>query len=108
MVDGFNFSTQIQYRVHQEQGIKSLVPKLFALFKLFLSSLDIYVWEPLFWTLILLFLSGLEQISDVRKGTFYTSKKDKLISAVIMIIISIITFWYYWLRPRGIDKLISM
>ena len=93
---------------HQEQGIKKLVSKLFAFFKLFLSSLDIFVWEPLFWLLTILFLSGLEQISNVRKGIFYTSPKEKLFSAVIMILISIMTFWYYWFRPGGLDKLISM
>jgi len=75
---------------------------------LILSSLDVYVWQPLFWLLVILFLSGLEEISSVRKGIIYTTKKERLISAILMIIIAVLLFWYYWLRPGGIHKLISM
>jgi len=57
---------------------------------------------------MLLFLSGIEQISDIRKGILYTPKKYKLINAASMILIAIFFFWWYWLRPSGLDKLISM
>lgn len=82
--------------------------KLFRLFLYILSSIDLYVWEPLFWLLMLLFLSGIEQISDIRKGIIYTPKKHKMINAASLILIAILLFWWYWLKPSGLDKLISM
>jgi len=91
-----------------EKGHDYLTSKLFRLFMLILSSLDVYVWQPLFWLLVILFLSGLEEISSVRKGIIYTTKKERLISAISTIIIAVLLFWYYWLRPGGIHKLISM
>jgi len=82
--------------------------KLFRFFMFFLSSLDTYVWEPLFWLLIALLLSGIEQISDIRKGILYTPKKIKIVNAASTIIIALLLFWWYWFRPGGLDKLISM
>ena len=85
-----------------------MTSKSLLLLRLFLSIIDRYVWEPLFWLLIALFLSGLEQISDIRKGILYTPKKHKIFNAVSMILIAIVFFWWYWLRTSGLDKLISM
>lgn len=85
-----------------------MVSKSSAYLRFFLSIIDRYIWEPLFWLIIALFLSGIEQISDIRKGILYTPKKHKLINAVSMILIAIVFFWWYWLRPGGLNKLISI
>jgi len=85
-----------------------LTSKSTLLFRLFLSIIDRYVWEPLFWLLTVLFLSGLEEISEIRKGVFYISQKRRILNAASMIFVALFFLWYYWLRPGGMDKLISM
>jgi len=85
-----------------------LTSKTLLLFRLFLSIIDRYVCEPLFWLLLVLFLSGLEEISEIRKGVFYISKKRRLVNAVSMILVALFYLWYYWLRSGGMDKLISI
>ena len=85
-----------------------MTSKSTLLFRLFLSIIDRYVWEPLFWLLTVLFLSGLEEISEIRKGVFYISQKRRILNAASMIFVALFFLWYYWLRPGGMDKLISM
>lgn len=85
-----------------------MTSKSLLLLRLFLSIIDRYVWEPLFWLLTILFLSGLEEISEIRKDVFYISKKRRIVNAASLIIIAIFFLWYYWFRPGGMDKLISI
>jgi len=73
--------------------------KFMRLFTFFLSALDVYVWKPLFWLLIVLLLSGLEEISELRKGNFYVSKRNRIVNAISLIFISLFFFWYYWFKP---------
>ena len=82
--------------------------KTTALFRLIVSILDRYIWEPLFWLLILLLLSGLEELSELRKGYLYVSKQRRMGSAILQILIALILFWYYWFKPGGLHRLISM
>lgn len=82
--------------------------RLIMLFRFFLKVLDGFIWEPLFWLLTILMLSGMEELSEVRKGILYISKKRRLANAVSQISVAILCFWYYWIRTGGPVGIISM
>lgn len=79
-----------------------------ALLRFFLAMLDVYIWEPLFWLLVILVLSGMEDLSEGKKGILYVSKKRRLVNAVSQISLAILCFWYYWIRTGGPVGIISM
>ena len=82
--------------------------RLIMLFRFLLAALDVYIWEPLFWLLTILMLSGMEELSEAKKGILYVSKKRRLANAVSQISVAILCFWYYWIRTGGPVGIISM
>lgn len=80
-----------------------------TLLRFILAVLDMYIWEPLFWLLMILVVSGIEELSQIRQGILYVSRKRRLVNAVSMIIVALVFFWFYWMyRPGSLPRLISM
>lgn len=76
-----------------------------------LFRLPTMIYEPLFWLLVTLFASGIEEIMEARRGILYVSKRRRLTNAAASIFMALICFWYYWLRlgaPMRLIKLIHL
>ena len=73
-----------------------------------LFRLSTMIYEPLFWLLVTLFASGIEEYLELRRGILYVSKGRRLVSAAANILIALICFWFYWLRPGASMRLIEL
>jgi len=71
---------------------------LFKLLLWFLKEIERYVLEPLFYLLIVLFISGLDNISKARRGNLYTPKRKLYLDGISLIFITILFIWWYWFR----------
>jgi len=74
---------------------------LFKLFLFFLKEIERYILEPLFYLLIVLFISGLDNIRNARRGNVYTTRRKLYLDGISLIFITIFFIWWYWFR---IDK----
>ena len=74
----------------------------------FLLRLPAIITEPLFWLLLTLFASGIEEIIETRRGIMYVSKRRRLTSAILQILMAVVVFWYYWLRLEAPMRLIRL
>ena len=69
---------------------------LFKLLLLVFDILDDYVFEPIFWIIIMLIQSGIKSINRALDNDLYTSRKDLITGGIALIIISGFLLWYYW------------
>jgi hypothetical protein len=70
--------------------------KLFKLLLWVFDILDIYVFEPIFWIIVIMFYIGIKSIEDARSGNLYSSRIELITGGLSLIIISGFLLWYYW------------
>jgi hypothetical protein len=71
---------------------------LFRLFQVLLLEMERYVFEPLFYLLVFMFYGGIGAIRDGKNNRLYSTRKEKIIGGASLVILSIIYFWWYWVR----------